>query len=63
MSDESLVSLDDKWGWATEGADPGRLPDTLRRIGLAAHVAAALGDPRIFTAEIRLLHDEGAIVG
>lgn len=64
MSDEkSLTALDDKWGWATEGADPDRLPNTLRRIELAARVAQNLGDPSIFNEEIRELQEQGAIVG
>jgi len=63
MSDSSLTALDDKWGWATEGADPDRLPDTLRRIDFAARMAAESGCFRIFNEEIRMLHEEGAIVG
>jgi len=59
----SLIELDDKWGWATEGADPDRLPDTLRRIDLAARVAMNLGDRNILAIEIALLHEEGAIRG
>lgn len=64
MSDgSSLIALEEKWGWATEGADPDRLPDTLRRIELAAQLAADLGDHQVFATEIHMLHDEGAIVG
>lgn len=63
MGDEKLTALEDKWGWATEGADPDRLPETLRRIELAAQVAANLGDIGVFSAEIHMLHEEGAIVG
>jgi len=59
----SLIELDDKWGWTTEGADPDRLPDTLRRIDLAARVAMNLGDRNILAIEIALLHEEGAIRG
>ncbi len=64
MDDEaSLIELDNRWGWATEGADPDRLPDTLRRIDLAARVSANLGDRSFLAAEIALLHEEGAIRG
>ena len=63
MNEASLIELDDRWGWATEDTDPDRLPDTLRRIDLAARVAVNLGDRGILATEIALLHEEGAIRG
>lgn len=63
MSDLRLTVLDDKWGWATEDADPDRLPDTLRRLELASQLAARYGDPLILHSEVAHLHAEGAIRG
>jgi hypothetical protein len=63
MTDATLTELDDKWGWATEDADPDRLPDTLRRLELASYLASLMGDHKIMLAEVATLHAEGAIRG
>jgi len=63
MSDAKLTKLDDRWGWATEGADLDRLPDTLRRLELASMLALKLCDPMIIHLEVAILHAEGAIQG
>ena len=59
----SLIALDDRWGWATEDADPDRLPDTLRRLELASQRAAFEEDPLVLQLEVAILHAEGAIKG
>lgn len=61
MNELGLDALDVKWGWATEDADPDRLPDTLRRLELASKLAARYNEPRILQAEVAHLTAEGAI--
>ena len=59
----SLTTLDDKWGWATEDADPDRLPETLRRLELASQLAKMHNDPAVLHLMVASLHAEGAIKG
>ncbi len=59
----SLTALDDKWGWATEDADPDRLPETLRRLELASQLAKMHNDPSVLHLVVASLHAEGAIRG
>lgn len=63
MSNVRLTTLDDRWGWATENADPDRLPETLRRLELASVLAAKHNDPSVLHLVIASLHAEGAIQG
>lgn len=58
-----MTTLEDRWGWITEGADPGRLPDTLRRLEWAGRLSEELGDAVVLRAEIAQLSVEGAIRG
>ncbi len=58
-----LAALDERWGWATEDADPERLPSTLRRLELASWLANLQNNPSVLHIEVALLHAEGAIKG
>lgn len=63
MSNIGLIALDDKWGWATEDADPDRLPATLRKLEFASELATRYNDPSILHQTIAALCAEGAIRG